>query len=191
LVKEFTRRKGMTRMRTSVTAALVLSLALSACGGAEAAGGEVDQTGDAGLANPASVYCEEQGGTLQTRTDENGGSYGVCVFDDGSECEEWAFFRGECSPGGEAMTIDEALASNEEGPITVRGYLFVDLEGNATLASAMAESFPPQAAGSLLPAEIDLSKYSFAEEQGLRWTDEYVDVRGTLIDGVLLGVVGE
>ena len=20
----------------------------------------------------------------------------VCVFDDGSECEEWAYFRGEC-----------------------------------------------------------------------------------------------
>ena len=53
----------------------------------------------AGLANPASVHCEEQGGTLEMRTDADGGQYGVCLFDDGSECEEWAYFRGECVPG--------------------------------------------------------------------------------------------
>jgi putative hemolysin len=55
---------------------------------------------DTGMANPASVYCEEQGYTLQSRTDENG-TYGVCIFPDGSECEEWAYFRGECGPGAE------------------------------------------------------------------------------------------
>ena len=52
-----------------------------------------------GLANPASVYCEEQGGTLQMRQGD-GGTYGVCVFEDATECEEWAYFRGECEPGG-------------------------------------------------------------------------------------------
>ena len=41
-----------------------------------------------GLANPASVYCEEQGGTLEMRTEVDGGIYGVCIFADGSECEE-------------------------------------------------------------------------------------------------------
>lgn len=49
------------------------------------------------LANPASVYCEEQGGELEIREDEQGGQYGVCTFPEG-ECEEWAFYRGECSP---------------------------------------------------------------------------------------------
>jgi putative hemolysin len=53
---------------------------------------------DAELANPASVYCEQYGGTLEIRTDETGGQIGVCVFADGSECEEWAYFRGECAP---------------------------------------------------------------------------------------------
>lgn len=52
-----------------------------------------------GLPNPASVYCTEQGGVLEMRTDADGGQYGVCLFNDGSECEEWAFFRGECAPG--------------------------------------------------------------------------------------------
>ena len=51
-----------------------------------------------GMANPASVYCEEQGGKTDIRT-EAGGEVGYCVFDDGSECDEWAFFRGDCKPG--------------------------------------------------------------------------------------------
>lgn len=50
-----------------------------------------------GLANPASVYCEEQGGRVEIRTAEDGSQFGVCVFPDGSECEEWAFYEhGAC-----------------------------------------------------------------------------------------------
>ena len=50
--------------------------------------------------NPASVYCEEQGYQLEIRTDpESGGQYGVCVFPDKTECEEWVFYRGECETG--------------------------------------------------------------------------------------------
>ncbi len=55
--------------------------------------------GQAGLANPASVFCEENQGTLEIREDESGGQMGICVFEDESECEEWAFYRGECQPG--------------------------------------------------------------------------------------------
>ena len=53
------------------------------------------------LANPASVFCEDNGGRLEIRTSSDGGQKGYCIFPDGSECEEWAFFRGECSQGGE------------------------------------------------------------------------------------------
>ena len=52
----------------------------------------------AGIANPASTYCVEKGGTSQIRTAEDGSQYGVCTFPNGSECEEWAFFKGECAP---------------------------------------------------------------------------------------------
>ncbi len=58
-----------------------------------------DTDASVGLPNPASAHCEEQGGTVEIRTDEGGNQYGICVFEDGSECEEWAFFRGECQPG--------------------------------------------------------------------------------------------
>jgi len=50
------------------------------------------------LPNPASVYCLEQGGKLEIRKDKEENEYGICVFSDGSECEEWAFFREECKP---------------------------------------------------------------------------------------------
>ena len=50
-----------------------------------------------GMPNPASSYCAAQGYDLETRTDPTtGGEVGYCVFPDGSSCEEWAFYRGQC-----------------------------------------------------------------------------------------------
>jgi len=51
------------------------------------------------IANPAAVYCVEQGYKNEIRTDAEGNQYGVCIMDDGTECDEWAFYRGECGPG--------------------------------------------------------------------------------------------
>lgn len=52
------------------------------------------------IANPASVYCINQGGRLEIRKDKQQNEYGVCIFTSGKECEEWAFFRGECPQTG-------------------------------------------------------------------------------------------
>jgi putative hemolysin len=51
------------------------------------------------IANPASAYCQEKGGKMEIRTAEDGSQNGICVFPDKSECEEWAFFKGECVSG--------------------------------------------------------------------------------------------
>lgn len=63
--------------------------------------------------NPASVFCEEQGYTLEIRTAEDGSQAGFCLFPDGSACDEWAYFRGECQPSGDEVpaesTDDEVL----------------------------------------------------------------------------------
>lgn len=48
------------------------------------------------IANPASVFCEEQGGTLEITIAKGGGQLGLCTLKDGTKCEEWAYFRGEC-----------------------------------------------------------------------------------------------
>jgi putative hemolysin len=55
-----------------------------------------------GLANPASVFCREQGFRLELRTDAMGSQTGICHFPDGSQCDEWAYYRGECGPTGQA-----------------------------------------------------------------------------------------
>jgi len=80
-----------------VVIVLVGAMVLAACGGTP------DTTQESplspGIANPASQYCEEQGYTVEIRTAADGSQTGYCIFDDGTECEEWAFQRGECKPG--------------------------------------------------------------------------------------------
>ena len=66
----------------------------------------------ANMPNPAAVFCEQKGGKLETRTDATGGQQGFCIFPDGSECDEWAYFRGECMPGGIITTPTPEIASD-------------------------------------------------------------------------------
>jgi len=80
----------------------IIMLALTACTLFEV---QVAQTSGTdmprNMPNPASVYCEQNGYTLEIRTAEDGSQSGVCIFPDGSSCEEWAYFRGECAPASE------------------------------------------------------------------------------------------
>ena len=76
----------------------LLSVVCAACEGGTPGPTPVNPTAPSNVPNPASVYCEENGGRLELRTDASGGASGVCVFPDGTECDEWAFFRGECGP---------------------------------------------------------------------------------------------
>jgi putative hemolysin len=60
---------------------------------------------DTGLPNPASQYCEKQGYTLSIIKDAQGNEYGICKFDDGSECDEWDYFNGKCKPGDTNIAV--------------------------------------------------------------------------------------
>jgi len=73
--------------------ALVASALLASCSPRPATATAVTN-----IANPASVYCEERGGRLELQYDAAGGVAGVCFFPDGSSCDEWAYFRGQCGP---------------------------------------------------------------------------------------------
>jgi putative hemolysin len=53
------------------------------------------------MPNPASVYCEKNDYTLEIRTAPDGSQSGVCVFPDGSTCDEWAYYWEECGPAVE------------------------------------------------------------------------------------------
>ena len=85
----------------------------------------VPTTMSLGMANPASVACGNAGGITEIRKDATGAEYGMCMFANGTSCEEWALFRGEgCKAGVEAVpttteskkmvTLSEADAGRTE-----------------------------------------------------------------------------
>ncbi len=111
---------------------LLICLYLGGCGG------EADSTAtpdaatpeaNAGLANPASVFCEAQGGRVDIRETADG-QQGVCVFDDSSECDEWAFFRGECSaPTSNTPPQSDAGQGNNDPAGGVQAQRVPDVQG--------------------------------------------------------------
>ena len=87
---------------------IIILLALTGCTAfrvqtLETTGTAVPQ---AGIPNPASVFCTENGNKLEIRTAADGSQYGICVFPDGNSCDEWAYFRGECGPAVVEATTD-------------------------------------------------------------------------------------
>ena len=56
------------------------------------------------LANPASANCVKNGGKVVVEKRGDGGEYGMCLFEDNRQCEEWALFRGNCPVGGIKVT---------------------------------------------------------------------------------------
>ena len=49
-------------------------------------------THSVGLANPASVFCIQQGGKMRMEKTSQG-EHAMCILADGREVEEWAYFR--------------------------------------------------------------------------------------------------
>ncbi|MDJ0762414.1 MAG: DUF333 domain-containing protein [Myxococcota bacterium] len=54
--------------------------------------------GAASMPNPAAKGCIEKGGAYKI-VDSDRGQTGLCMFRDGSRCEAWRLFRGQCKPG--------------------------------------------------------------------------------------------
>lgn len=81
-------------LKRRITVSLA-ALAVAATGGiALMIDGDDESRGEAGtgLANPASVFCEEQGGSVRMEEGAEG-TYGICVFPDGTEVDEWEYWR--------------------------------------------------------------------------------------------------
>lgn len=70
-----------------------------------------------GLPNPVSVFCEENGGKIEIREDKQGNQQGICVFPNGNECDEWAYYRGECSPDSQQVPEDGQTGPQDAGII--------------------------------------------------------------------------
>jgi putative hemolysin len=139
--------------------------------------GTMVETSDApaSLANPASVYCEEQGGRLEMRSDADGNQHGVCLFEDGSECEEWAFFREECAPGGPG---DDETTGNTT-PKQVYGWfgIVVAPQGNRPFEDYLMLSPDENVRVALIPADDEVANtLDYLENSG-----RHTHVWGSLI----------
>jgi putative hemolysin len=77
--------------------------ALLVAAGVVAAGCTGDGPTTSRLANPASENCAAHGGRLVIET-APAGQFGVCLFEDNRQCEEWALLRGACPVGGIKVT---------------------------------------------------------------------------------------
>lgn len=101
---------------------IILLMAMSACApwvrSSESTGTALPEVN---MPNPASVYCEQNGNKLEIRTAADGSQFGECVFPDGSSCDEWAYFRGECGPTGQdiltpAVSVEATKEASGGGP---------------------------------------------------------------------------
>lgn len=63
-----------------------------------------EPTPAAQLANPASENCIALGGRHIVDRRPDGAEFGVCLFEDNRQCEEWALLRGDCPAGGLRVT---------------------------------------------------------------------------------------
>ena len=90
---------------------------------------------------------------------------------------------GHPAPGG-GLTIDEALETDAEPPLLVRGYV-VGRGGDVRFCALLRESHPPQCGGASLALEgleqADVGELRRAE--GVMWTENEVALLGELHDG--------
>jgi putative hemolysin len=96
---------------------------------------------NATLANPASVYCIQNGGASQIITAADGSQGGLCVFPNGSQCEEWAYYRGECSPTNQ--TVAQNLSANVSN-LNESDFLVVDDSMSSLLNNAPSAPEPQE-----------------------------------------------
>ena len=89
-------------MKFAIFSLLAVALLLSGCVTAPPEQKPVNQTANntqtppvsnntTQMANPAATACVQKGHQYELR-----GATGFCIFQSGRECEEWAYYRGEC-----------------------------------------------------------------------------------------------
>jgi len=86
---------------------------------------------------------------------------------------------------GDTITVTEAATTS--GTVSVTGFV-VDIAGQTRLCEALAESFPPQCGGAriLLSDLSQVNADQLKTEGDVTWTDDYVVVTGTMVDGTLV-----
>ncbi len=104
-------------MKIRTLLALVFFFILAGCSQPTLQPADSNASATPNLPNPASVYCEQQGYRLEILTASDGSQSGVCIFPDGSQCDEWAYYRRECVPAtqGASMPNPASVFCEQQG----------------------------------------------------------------------------
>ncbi len=105
----YTRKKEKVK---KIFAILIILMTLTACSAFQTQAVPEKTATDTPIVdmpNPASVFCIQNGNKNEIVTAEDGSQYGICNFPDGSSCEEWAYYRGECGPASQASPTPEIV----------------------------------------------------------------------------------
>ena len=153
-------------MKRHVVGLILFALLAVSCGGSDDAAGDL-----AAVSGPAPAA-------------------GTCLADD-PDCEDGAD-AGAAAPLPDAVSLGDP---DSEGPlqITFGGFFYSDGDVHQ-LCSALAESFPPQCGSVVVDvvADLDLVLEHVAEsfgdpddasiniDSGIYWTDEWINLSGTL-----------
>jgi len=76
--------------------------------------GDSQMAEDTALSNPATVYCLNRNGEFEMKKTLAGTTEGYCTLPDGTICEVWALYKGEC---GELKELEEEEISTSTDDI--------------------------------------------------------------------------
>jgi putative hemolysin len=135
------------------------------------------------LANPASVNCAQKGNRLEIRTAADGSQVGICIFPDGSQCEEWAFFRGECSQGTPVPATaspTETVPALTDTPETPAGAAATATPGQNTTIDPALQKKIVGAAQTRLARKLNLkaSEIKLVSIEPVSWPDSCLGLPG-------------
>ena len=180
----------MKRILTSIIMLIVLTscIAPQTQGMPESAPTDIPQPN---MPNPASVYCTEQGNKLEIRTADDGSQSGVCIFPDGSTCDEWAYYRAECGPVTPVVTVEAtASPSNEPGsfvsPVTAEEITnWWGVIKSTEPGAQFDDYFERQDLGQIISIGIDSMDPAIKSQiEALRDSGKIVHLFGTLLSNV-------
>jgi len=141
----------------------------------------------ANMVNPASAFCTQNGGTLNIRQDAAGNQTGFCGFPDGSECEEWAFQRGECRPtsqnqAGSDASVKRLTMQDNNSKITLKKGEIIEIVLASNPSTGFAWSTGPDA-GKL--AQRNFNPQIRIQNQALAALKPSISKRSKLVQAVL------
>jgi len=124
------------------------------------------------LVNPASTNCQEKGGEIFIK--ENSlGQYGVCLFEDNRQCEEWALYYGYCPVGGVKITgyeyDSEVYCAILGGKTTAGGSSCTFSNNKVCLLDDMSQGLCDR---NLLSSDDELQLYTYVENNLSRLSPE-------------------